>query len=75
MPTISLDITVTAAEAARLQAAFQAAANASVGGTATQAQDLAYLKSQIRQQIINRVKLHEIDVAVAAAQPTLISPT
>jgi len=76
MPTISLDIAVTAGEATRIQAAYQSAANTSVHGTATQAQVLAYLKAQIRQQIVNTVKAFEKTAAVAAVpDPTSINPT
>lgn len=76
MPVISLDITVTAGETTRIQAAYQSAANTSINGTATQAQVLAYLKARLRQEIIDTVKAYEKSIGVAAvADPTPISPT
>lgn len=76
MATLSLDLTISAGEATRIQAAYQRAANVSVNGTATQAQVLAYLKATLRQEIVDTVKAYEKSIAVAAvADPTPISPT
>lgn len=76
MAIVSLDITVTAGEAARIQAAYQQAANVSVNGTASSAQVLAYIKTTVRQQIVDTVKSFEKTAAVTAVpDPAPISPT
>lgn len=76
MATLSLDLTITAGEANRIQAAYQVAANASINATASQTQVLAYIKSVLRQKIVDDVKVYEKSVLVAAiTDPTSINPT
>lgn len=76
MPVISLDFTVTAGEATRVQACYQLQANASVNGTASQAQVLAFLKAKVRQTVVDDVKAYEKSIAVAAVpDPAPIAPT
>jgi len=74
-PQRSVTKTYTDGEMTRVVAAYQARANASVGGTATQAQVWAFILQDVTDFLTLTVKNTETQVAINAISVTPLSPT
>lgn len=76
MATLTLNLTVTDAEVDRIVAAYQAAANTAVNGTATRNQVLQYVRQLVIRNLKSDVRTFEVGAAIAALPPiSEVNPT
>ena len=74
-PDRSVTKNYTDAEMSRLRAAYQARANASVGGTASQLQVWAFILGDVTDYLTLTVKNFEFQAAESAISVTPLNPT